>query len=225
MKTRMPLYATLFALVIASLGVAFAAVPGGASVTSSDKGEFPASAAGTIDVEAGHVYNASLDANMSTFRWAGVYGNTTGTIYLGDSSSQYMYSWTAEGNLVYMSTASAVTWSSLADADAATVTGALSFLASGSDSYANTFTGAAEDIGSNLFSITSDYAYTYDNTHAGAWKTYSLTDGTNLVWAGKVNAGGTAYNGEVADFQMIVPEDGSSSGAGATTYYVWVELV
>jgi len=221
----MALYATLFALVFASLGVAFAAVPGGASITSSDLGEFPASTAGSIAVTAGHIYNASLDANMSTFRWAGVYGNTTGTIYLGDSASRYMYSWAAEGNLVYMSTAAAVSWTTLADATSTDVTTALPFLASGADSYASTFTGVPESIGSNLFTVTSDFAQTYDNTATPIWKTYSLTDGTNLVWAGKVSPAGTSYNGEVADFQMIVPEDGSSAGAGTTTYYVWVELV
>ena len=52
-----------------------------------------------------------------------------------------------------------------------------------------------------------------------------VEDGTgNLVWAGEVVAGGTDYEGSTADYQIIIPEDGTAGDQTADTYYLWVEL-
>ena len=225
-KKLFVLFAALSVL-LSVVGFAYAAEPGGAVVSNyADLGEYTPQAAGTVSVEAGNTYRADLDANQSTYRWVGVTGNATGTIILADSGNNVLYNWSAQGLLVYASQAATLTWSSLADADAATVTTALAYLASGSDNYANTFTGAAESIGSQLYpTITSDFASTYDNTGTQSWKTYSLTDGTNLVWAGVVNPTGAAnFRGNTVNYQMILPEDGTAGDTTAVNYYMWLEL-
>ncbi len=227
MNKKLFVLVAALSILLSVVGFAYAAEPGGAVVSNYvDYGEYTPQAAGTVSVEAGNTYHADLDANQSTYRWVGVTGNATGTIILADSSNNVLYNWSAQGLLVYASTASALTWSSLADADAATVTAAAAYLASGSDSYANTFTGAAESIGSQLYpTITSDFASTYDDAGTQAWKTYSLTDGTNLVWAGVVNAAGANnFRGDVVNYQMILPEDGTAGDTTAVNYYLWLEL-
>ncbi len=227
MNKKLFVLVAALSILLSVVGFAYAAEPGGAVVSNYvDYGEYTPQAAGTVSVEAGNTYHADLDANQSTYRWVGVTGNATGTIILADSGNNVLYNWSAQGLLVYASTASSLTWSSLADADAATVTASAAYLASGSDNYANTFTGAAENIGSQLYpSITSDYASTYDDSGAQAWKTYSLTDGTNLVWAGVVNAAGANnFRGDSVNYQMILPEDGTNGDTTAVDYYLWLEL-
>lgn len=221
---------TMIALsLLLSVAYVQAAAPSGATlVYQNDLGELPAAAPGSTDIESGNITMVSLDTNVSTYRWAGILGNVSGNIVLGDALSNQMYTWVGEGRLIYASTAGSLTWTSLADADQATVEAAETYIATaqGADNYAATFTGASENIGSGIFSsITSDYASTDDNTATPTWKTYSLTDGSNLVWAGLVSAAGTAYNAETIDFQMIVPEDGTAGNIAATAYNLWVELV
>ncbi len=224
MNKKLFVLVAALSVLLSVVGFAYAAEPGGAVVSNyADLGEYTPQAAGTVSVEAGNTYRADLDANQSTYRWVGVTGNATGTIILSDSANNVLYNWSAQGLLVYASTASTLTWSSLADATAADMP---AYLTSGSDQYANTFTGTSENIGSQLYpTISSDFANTYDNTGAQAWKTYSLTDGTNLVWAGLVNAGGANnFRGNPVNYQMILPEDGTAGDTTAVNYYMWLEL-
>ena len=201
------------------------AVPSEADISNTaDLGTYNMTSADTSDVLAGHVHYADVNSNMSTSRWAGLLGNVTGNIQLGDSSNNMLFTWAgAAGNLVYASTAAAPTWANLADADAATVTASLGYLATGADSYANTFSGT-NTIGSTLYTISSDFATTL-STAASIWKTYSLKSGSDLIWAGKVSENGTSYSGSTVDYQMIIPEDGTAGDTAVTSYNLWVELV
>ncbi len=212
------------AMLLLSVWSVAAATPGEADISNvADKGEYLKTSADSVNLEAGNITYADVETNMSTYRWAGLFGNVSGNIVLGDSSNNVMYQWTAQGKMVYASTAASVTWTSLADATAtdmpAYLTGAYA------DNYSQTFTGSSENIGSNIFTtITSDYAQT--NGGSG-WKTYSLWDTTNLVWAGPVVAGGqNAYDGATkAQYQIILPEDGTAGDTTVQAYNLWVELV
>ncbi len=217
------LFFVLALLVLVGLPFVRAATPGGADMSdNADRGAYAGASAGTMDVTSGHIYFANVTGVQNTYRWVGLYGNVSGVITLADSSGNYFYNWTgAKGVLVYASTGSSITWSSLADADSTDMDSWLE--GSFTDSYSNTFSGT-ENIGSQIFtSLTSDYAAPYPT--ASGWRTYSLTDGTNLVWAGKVlSSAATTYDGTTADFEMLIPENGTAGDETATTYYFWVEL-
>ncbi len=222
MKTKTMMVALIVTLV--SMYAVYAAEPGGATVTSSqDLGEFSAGSAGTVSIEAGNVTQANLEANMSTYRWSGLLGNVSGSIQLGDGSSNVLFTWTGSGRLVYASEASP-TWGSLADASQANVEGVYTHLATGSDNYSLTFTGGSESIGSGIFTLSSDFATTL-SSGATTWKTYSLWDTTNVVFAGRVESAGTSYSGTTVDYQMIIPEDGTAGDTTATTWNLYAELV
>lgn len=229
-NSTLAIIAAVAALVLAA-GAASALTPNGATVgANGDNGQYQNIAAGSVNIDAGNITYADLAVNTSTLKWAGVYGNTSGNIILGDSSGNRLYVWTAEGNLVYFTSAAVVDWSTIADANGTWVDSKYPFLSSAntSDTYANTFTGSNESIGSQIFTtLHSDYASTL-SSGANTWKTYSLKvdSGATAVFAGKVNAAATAYNGQKADYQVIIPENGTGTGDGVPTAWdVYVELI
>ncbi len=206
---------------------AFAVIPGEAYISdAADLGEYILQSPDTITAEAGNISQANVDANMSTYRWAGLVGNVTGSIILGDANEDVMFEWSAVGNLVFASQSATVTWTALADAAPATVVSAYTYLTTGmSDAYDTTFTEAAENIGSNIFTtLTSDFALTWNNESTPTWKTYSLTDGSAIVFAGLVSEDGTDYAGNTIDYQIILPEDGTAGNIVTQTYNLWIEL-
>lgn len=218
--TRTILIASILILVPA----AYAAVPGGATVVDEvDLGRLPVSPPGNVSVVAGNITIANLDVQQSTFRWVGLLGNVSGSIALGDSDSNTMYDWTAQGNIVFASSSPTVDWSSLEDANETNVVALAPFIGGSiNDAYNETFTGTPESIDSAIFTITSAFATT-NSAGATVWKTYSLWDETSLVWAGKVVVNGTSYRNTEVDYQMIIPEDGTGGSSTPTTYYLWVE--
>ncbi|RME31300.1 hypothetical protein D6789_03100 [Candidatus Woesearchaeota archaeon] len=170
----------------------------------------------------GNITHTSLFLNSTTYRWAGISGNVSGNIVLGDAGANALFTWSSSGILVYASEAQP-DWNSVVDATKDDVVSSYPFLGEGApDNYTGTFTGAPEDISSITFSITSDYAPALSNGGT-PWKTYSLSDGVNIIFAGRVKAGGDFnYRGRITDFQMILPENGQDTNP--TTYNLYVEL-
>jgi hypothetical protein len=225
MKQKLQALAVILTICLFAVTVTATDQPSGATVDSTDEGEYTDGTAGTVDVTSGHIYRTELDTNMSTYRWGALYGNVTGTIVLGDDDDDRLFEWTAAGRLVYASEDGTPSWATLADA---TVTDMSAYMEGAfTDNYTTTFDEASENIGSGIFeALSSDFAYTYNNAGVDTWKTYSLKDGEDdLVWAGRVSEDGTSYKNTVADYQMIVPEDGTDGDETATTYNLWVELI
>ncbi len=215
------IFFVLAILVLLVLPFARAAQPGAATTSSADKGNYTGGTAGTASVISGHVYHVDLNGTQGTYKWVGIYGNVSGTIVLADSNNKQFYNWTgATGVLVYASDGT-INWNGLSDEDG---TNMPSYLTSGTDDYTSTFTGASTDIGSKIYTISSDYATPFPT--ASNFSVYSLKDGSgNLVWAGKVlSPAKPTYDGDSADFEMLLPENGTSNDNTATTYNFWVEL-
>ncbi len=226
---KIALLATLVAIFV--LPLAMAAEPGGATVqTNADQGVYPASSAGSVNVNAGHTYLTNLSAEQSTYHWAGLFGNVTGKIVLGDTSSFKMFEWDAIGQWVYASIASALTWTGTWDAATCSdVESAFSFLTGASDDCAHTFTATdnfnSEATGQSASSTIE--AQTYDNTTTAYWNTMVVKDGAatpNLVFVAPVETGHKSFNNQTVQYQMILPENGGNGDTSPTQYYLWVEL-
>ncbi len=217
----------VFAMLVLSIGVASAVDPSGATVKSShDYGEYPSASAGNVDVEAGNITFVDLEANMSTYKWVGLFGNVSGNIELGDSDSNIMFTWTADGRVVYASEANSITWSSLAALSDLSLIPA--YLKTGvSDNFTTTFAHNDDALDTGIFSGLGNtyYADSKDSSGADVWRTFAYGDGSHVVYAGEVQSGGDSYRGIAADFQMIIPEDGTNADTTATTYYLWAELI
>ena len=226
------IWVAITAFLVAAVPIGMAATPGGASVTSStDLGEYPSGTPSSISVEAGNITQAIISAQQSTYHWTGIYGNATGTLVLGDASSNKMYTWTATASYVFFDDDSTINWGTIDNATCTDVGTSFSFVADStgaSDSCSNTFneTGATnfKSIGNVLNTV---YAMTYDNTGARVWITYAVKDTTanDVFFAAKTdNTPGTAYDGTAANYQAILPENGENGDTTATPYYIWIEL-
>ena len=207
-----------------TMTLAAAAVPGEADVSGEvDRGEFVYSATDqNAAVEAGNIRYVDLETNMTTYRWAGILGNVSGNIMLGDSSNDVLFTWTAKGRVVYASEAASVTWASLAIEDGSHVATYYNG-ASDSDNFTNTFTSTG-NVDSGIYSLNSAPRAT--TLGGSGWYTYALYDGASMVFAGNVEpSGANAYDGSTSvNYQMIVPEDGTAGNTAATEYNLWVEL-
>jgi len=229
MRNSLKALIAAFAIVALSAQVYAATEPTGAVVTgATDYGQYDQGSAGSITIiESGNISGANLGANMSTYRWAGLTGNTSGDIILADAQNDTMYTWTAEGRVVYVCNDSSPSWATLSNATIAEVVAGASWAAgtdNDADRWNNTFTGAGVSLPSDIFTLTALRAQT-QSSGATNWYTYSLEDGSGvLVWAGEISADGTDYQGKIADYQMIIPEDGTSGDESPSTFYVWVEL-
>jgi hypothetical protein len=222
----------VLALGLLTIGSALAqTAPSGVSITAQDDlGQFPYNANASVSLIAGSIRDANITSDASTIRWAGLFGTASGTLNLGDSNNKVMYTWPAVGRIVYSVQTGGVDWGSLGDASAAQVKVQFPWLADAAtaDNYDETFTGGSEPVDSDLFTVSSDYALTYDDVQAPTWKTYSLKDGNNkFIFAGVADQSGTgiAYSGERADYQIIIPEDGTQLDDTPTTWDLFIELI
>ncbi|MFH1590414.1 MAG: hypothetical protein ABIC95_00660 [archaeon] len=232
MKKELLLLAVLSVFLLSAVYV-IAAPPGGPTVTATNLGEYLMGTPGGVNVEAGNITQADLEVNQSTTRWAGLVGNVTGDIVLGDDSYNIMYSWGGEGRYVYAADANSISWVDVtAAATGGEVTTQFTFLSDtpAQDNYSNTFnstgTVTSDVLGSGSIATVSR-ATTFANDGSDQWYTYALYDsgGSETVFAGEVSVDGTAFNGNVHDYQMLIPEDGTGADSAVTAWYLWVELV
>ena len=192
---------------------------------------------GTIDTTAGYIYEYNLTTIEKTYRWVGLWGNISGSVQLRTASNAF-YTWQVStvtgGSVVYATTQNSgvdptdfgfVNETYLNQADAA-----YGYLTTVTDSITNTYTGVGD-----FDSPSHDTNVTTNRTAVGNWLNYIMRlDGTDyaigstneLIWAGVVEPGQSAFNGELADFELMIPEnEEAGDGEGTiTTYYLWVEI-
>ncbi len=233
MKERfLKIWVAITAILMAGVPIAMAVTPAPAYTTATeDKGEFSSIASpGQVSVEAGNITFANITSHMPTPHWAGIYGHVNGTIVLGDANSNKMYEWDAVVTYVIFDDDQTIDWNNLDNATCTDIGNNFTWVADStgvSDSCSNTFkyTGST-----NFYWLTNPtntvYAKTWDNSGAEKWKTYAILDTANadVFFAAEVDTSGIlAYNGESADYQAILPENGESDTT-ATPFYVWIEL-
>ena len=209
--------------VITSVPV-FAAVPASGTVgTPDDLGNYTQSAPDSANVMSGHVYYSNISGTQSTYFWTGLLGNVSGDIVLADASNNNFYQWAgADGLLVYASNESSLDWDNIAAEDGTNVPAWLK--GEFKDNYTNTIAGTRSFPSQMFQGITTDYLTTL-SSGATNWYEYVVNDGSGKVaWVAEVVAGGTAYNSDTVDYQLMIPEDGDNNDQTTTTYYLWLEL-
>ncbi len=201
------------------------AAPTNASVQVGTQERAPSQTAGSLQTEGGNVTEVNVSAYQVTTKWAGFYGTVSGDIRLADAANHIFYQWTVNdptGGVVYATTGVITDWSSSNIAPLYASDGYLpSFLITGTDSFNNTFT-QREDFSSPSLTI-SAVNYTVTNPTSSSFKTYALrtSDGSILIWAGKINAGQTTFNGKSGDYQILA---GVTDQSAPTTFYFYLEL-
>jgi hypothetical protein len=190
------------------------------------------------NVSGGYISNFNLTASVQNPRWKAFVGEVIGTFTLDDAAGSTIYDWTfttGTGRVYATRKASAVTWSSIACATVENMEteNTAMVLNSEDDNITSTFDDSSHDafpvgstnIGSNSCPTLNTFVNSARNEGAGQpYEEMVLYDGSNLVFATIMEDGGTGYNGETYDFQMIVPENGTAGYTGATPYYLYIEL-
>ncbi len=215
------------------ISFALAVGPSGGEITSGISSSAVADSPGTINAIAGNVTELNIFGYTTTQTWQGYFGNVTGTIQLADSSDNVMYNWSLaspEGE-VYASTASSITWSSIACASQAqqtTLESNFNIASDDVDGIDETFNLNNHDLfytnnilfGSGVCNNTK----VFNNEGAGTFDEVLLSDGTNIVFAALLQEDVIGFDGKTHDFEMLVPEDGHEDDIAVTQYNFWVEL-
>ena len=213
-----------------ALGVAFALAEVGVDGTVSSTTWTPTTTSVSQSVSAGNIYTMNLTATEQTYRWAGFLGNLTGTIVLRDAAGKDFYTWTItdpSGSVIYATENSGFDPANLQATTTSEAEGIYTYAASGTDKISNTYTGTGTLTRPNGASVANTPTAT-----VGAWTNYLMktaaTPGStaDFAWAVVVNNDQTTYTGSgTVDYELLIPEDETSTGAGAaTTYYFYVEL-
>ena len=181
----------------------------------------------TVTTDGGNVTNANLSTQQSTDEFAGIYGQTDGSLVLGSNTNDdVLYNWSATADYVFASNGS-VEWSNLSDSNASNVDNYFG-IPDGADDAGQTYDEpGTENIVLNGETLNGDHALTYNSTGEGDWSTVVLEDNSSAtgqpdlpVFAGIVGEGSDAFNGDAADYQLIVP----ASDGTTTSYNMYLEL-
>ncbi|MBN2566458.1 hypothetical protein JXB02_00035 [Candidatus Woesearchaeota archaeon] len=161
--------------------------------------------------------------------WQGYYGSYNATISLKNAAGASLFTWgPARSGEVLAARSPYIDWEGLGCADAAQVLAENAITGNRSDAVNETF--ASPNV--QAFSLAGiDYAqgqcqhatFLYNATQeAGTYEEVVMHDGTNAVYVSIVASEGEGFAGAAADFEMIVPEDGSDDVP--TTYYFYAEI-
>ncbi|MCX8199956.1 MAG: right-handed parallel beta-helix repeat-containing protein [Candidatus Micrarchaeota archaeon] len=182
------------------------------------------------NIEGGNVSDFNIIGATLTQRWAAFYGNIIGSIYLtskiGDLLN-YLYKWDwtpAQGGSVCVSTNSSMLNINVTGATGRDVDLAWGF-GNVADNGKNTFRGFGCNLSLGTANVTgADYA---DTGTAKGFRTCSLKTKKsptkeNMLFCTEINESGIAFNGEPANFELIVPF--SQNGNIPDTYYFYATL-
>jgi hypothetical protein len=141
-------------------------------------------------------------------------------------ASADFYDWgSINTGYVLFANASTVNWAGgLAGGNSATRTAEDTALSLGSltESVNNTFTDSFDltglTIGETTFGASTAVSANSSSNGGSDWPTFLLTQGTTRLYGCEINQAGLDYEGNAADFQLLVP-----SGA-SRTYYVFADL-
>lgn len=176
-----------------------------------------------VSVETGSISEVELSVSAESNMWTGLYGEAGGGVGVG-AGNDTLFNWEAtEARYVYLDEDGIdfeANWSAANSSDLASEYGFLSGVESSSNTFrskANLTPTMQEDSVLNTVA-----AETRNGSGSYHWKTaYVRQNSSDGFFVGVVD-NGTAFNGNEADFQVLLPEKPFDSKP--TTYNMWVEL-
>jgi len=195
----------------------------------------------------GYIYTYSFNAIEQNERWKAYVGNVTGTLTLDDANNYTIYSWnlgTISGEVYATRNDSTVSWTSLNCSNITEVYQEDAYMGhSRLDNISATFSAQNHpsfEVGTTPIAQDSCYSilpYVNDSSQSGTeyFAEVIMYDGSTptngkTVYATLIEDDVSGYNGndpsvnESYDFQMLVPERGTSDWSSSTMYYFYVEL-
>lgn len=210
----------MLAIIVLSLSMV-AAAPSGGNVTVGASTGGTSTTSTTVSINGGNVTSVDVNSDVVTSRWAGFFGDVSGSLFLADSSANNFYQWTIgsmTGAVVYATNASVTNWATLTPLTNADAPGYVNGVYS--DNFTQTFADTESFVSGSYDIASTPYATTYNSSGvAGDLKTYALyADAATTVWAGKVVDDTDGFDGSAVDYQILLP---AQTG---TTYSFYMEL-
>ena len=219
------------------------AVPEGPSLSKLSNSTKATTAAAAHTAQKGTINYVELAAIQQNNRWKAYAGNVTGSLVLQDSDGYNIYDWTLSTSLtgnIYASRSNSVNWSGNLScfnstsmiAEEAT----LQFTPLSADSINSTFSSTNHSLFTvnliPLFNCSTVYTFESNarqtaNQANNSFQEIIVQDSflspiyTTRVYQDHINYKG---NGNISDFQMILPDYGNLSNSATVTYYFYVEL-
>ena len=234
----------LVALFIISVDIINAALPEGpGSLTSIENRTKGTVSALVKNDSGGNIHVMNLNATLKNTKWKAYLGNVSGRLTLDDASGNTVYDWNIANSLTgeIYSTRSATTpsWTQIACANLTHIERENTKLShtNSKDNITATFDGTDNSafyvgtVSINANSCRTTNIYVNDTKDlTDDFEEVILYDGTNttngkLVYATLIENKRFGYDNSKYDFQMIVPDNGSSGFTGRIGYYFYVELV
>jgi len=228
---------TFLMLLIIGAGLLVYAAPEGANVVSSNTETPTLQSAASQTTAGGSFTTLILNATTQTLKWKAYVGNITGSLTLRDALNFSIYNWdlTTVTGEIYASRNNSITWTDIRCANRTEIVeeeAQLNISDTAVDSINNTFNNtihAGFFVGTQPISQSTCPAIaTYVNDAAQTpdvnadFQVILLSDLQRRVYATILENDVTGYNGGAFDFQLIVPENPTTSVP--STYYFWAEL-
>lgn len=236
-KTESVLLACLLTFFLLGFSVFVIAAPTGPTGINITSNETKQTTSGMmVNISGGYIAKLNVTASVQNPHWKAFVGWIQGSFTLDDASGSTIYNWdlTSVGGEIYTTRQSgSISWSTISCADDAEVVAEeTTLMQTGEDGINETFT-ASSNARPFLVATTtieagdcySTQTYVDNSTPGGQeFEEVILHDTSNIIFASILEEDQKGYDGADYDFQMIVPENGSSSWTGATAYYLYVEL-
>ncbi len=197
------------------------------SWTVGTPGKYVPSANANVTTEGGNVTPVNLTGNISTEKWAGYWGNVSGSIVLSPGVAMfYTWAWSSAngGEVCAVAAPSGFDWTSVQTTAAGAIDSVWNFLSSDTDSGTNTLTSSCNvDVAGTPVAGSAGVT-----TGGGTFETCAVADSptpaakSDLAFCVNITQGGTLFNSLTGDYQLLAP---TNETAGATeTHYFWLEL-
>ena len=226
------------AILLSPILIMVYAQPTGVDIVLNETETITPDPAAELTTAGGTFTTLVLNGTFQTPRWKAYVGNVSGRLALADSVSRTIYDWdlaTVSGQ-VYVSRHEEIDWSTIGCADTQSILDEQSFLSidtNSVDSIINTFNETIHRsffVGTTQISQSSCRAiatYVEDSQQPpsieATFQEILLEDNSNrLVFATIIEQGQVGYDGNLYDFQLIVPENPVS--VDPTTYFFFAEI-
>ncbi|RME31953.1 hypothetical protein D6789_01080 [Candidatus Woesearchaeota archaeon] len=217
----------MFVIGILFASLAFAGPTGGSTTTGAqDRGVN--SSVTTLTTEGGNVTEVNVTGTQITTKWAGFYGQVSGSLQITDASSNVFYSWSVanvSGSVVYATNGTVNDWSN-ANINAMNYSNAPTHIGnvSATDNFTNTFNFSGTFSSASITQATA-YTETYvSGSQTHDFKTYALVSSSDKVaiWAAVARDDDTSFQGglNTVDYQLLA---GTLDGTN-TQFSFYLEL-
>src|SRR5208283_510623 len=197
-------------MILFGIGLAFAIQPVG-NWTIISTGQYVPNATANVTTQGGNVTNMNISSTISTTKWAGYWGNVSGSLVLApNSSSADLYSWVWSlsngGEICAVAAPYGFNWAAVQNTTAPSVDTVWGFGTS-SDNAANTLTSTC-----NIYVGGVNVTGTAGNTTGlGTFNTCALsaaatpTTKSDLAFCVNIAPAGTLFNNGTGNYQLMVP--------------------